>query len=534
MGAELSYGGEKAFESKEEFVFAKGTHNVTVPVIAHEVKQWWPNGSGAAELYDLRVTLSEGESKCFDISQKVGFKDIELKHNPESPGGSLPYTFCVNGKTLFIKGFNVTPFDQLLGCDTEERIRHNLLAVKEAGANLIRVWGGGIIESPAFYEICSEYGLMVWQDMIQSSSGLSNRPSERADFLLLLEQTCIYALKTRRNYACTTVICGGNELYGENDRPVTFDNANIAMIKFLKEKYCPELAFFPSTATGPVQDADMEDSANNHNIHGPWSFLGKEKHYSHYNRLKCLFNGEFGCNGMSSVGQLERILPKEDLAVNNMRDNIMWRYYGEWWDMYEPITDIFGEITDLNEYITLSQFLQYSALRYAVASLRRGFPYTSGCIIWQLNELWPNVCCSTILQYDGNKKPVYYAVKGAYDPVSISARYDRLVYSDGEDAEIELFVVSDGEKHCGELFYTVTSGSRALLSGNAKYSAGEGFSAKACSLKVNTGNCESVEIHAYTVVGGRRYSLNELLLVAGADGKCGKEDAIKFIGGLEA
>ena len=47
---------------------------------------------------------------------------------------------------------------------THERYRAWLEMLVKGNQNMIRVWGGGIYEHDAFYEICDELGIMVWQD----------------------------------------------------------------------------------------------------------------------------------------------------------------------------------------------------------------------------------------------------------------------------------------------------------------------------------------------------------------------------------
>ena len=48
----------------------------------------------------------------------------------------------------------------------EEKYRSLLSLAKEGNMNIIRDWGGGIYEDDRFYEICDEYGLLVWQDFM--------------------------------------------------------------------------------------------------------------------------------------------------------------------------------------------------------------------------------------------------------------------------------------------------------------------------------------------------------------------------------
>ena len=49
---------------------------------------------------------------------------------------------------------------------TPERYRRRLEQAVSANLNLIRVWGGGIYEDEAFYDICDELGLLTWQDFL--------------------------------------------------------------------------------------------------------------------------------------------------------------------------------------------------------------------------------------------------------------------------------------------------------------------------------------------------------------------------------
>ena len=43
--------------------------------------------------------------------------------------------------------------------------------------NMLRVWGGGIYEDDAFYEICDELGICIWQDFM---FGLLHLPDVRS------------------------------------------------------------------------------------------------------------------------------------------------------------------------------------------------------------------------------------------------------------------------------------------------------------------------------------------------------------------
>lgn len=139
---------------------------------------WYPNGmEGGQPLYDLTLTTEDDEKHY-----RIGLRTIQYKKPECEDETILPYIPVINGKEVYIKGVNMVPLDHMYGCVTRERYQRLLTLAKEAHVNLIRVWGGGIIEKEDFYELCDEYGIMVWQEFIQSSSGIDNVPSKNRNF----------------------------------------------------------------------------------------------------------------------------------------------------------------------------------------------------------------------------------------------------------------------------------------------------------------------------------------------------------------
>ena len=81
------------------------------------------------------------------------------------------------------------------------------------GDEIATVWGGGLIETEAFYSRCDELGIMVWQEFIQSSSAIENRPSDEPEFIDMLVREAEQIIPPRkRNHPALMVWCGGNEL----------------------------------------------------------------------------------------------------------------------------------------------------------------------------------------------------------------------------------------------------------------------------------------------------------------------------------
>jgi len=120
---------------------------------------WFPYPSGEPFLYTLEARL-EFEGRVTDArSQRFGIRTIELKQDNR-------FTFCVNGVEVFARGANWVPSNSLTLEATRPEYQRLVELAHEAGFNMLRVWGGGIYEADAFYDLCDEMGIMVWQDFM--------------------------------------------------------------------------------------------------------------------------------------------------------------------------------------------------------------------------------------------------------------------------------------------------------------------------------------------------------------------------------
>jgi beta-mannosidase len=338
---------------------------------------WWPNGLGEQRLYPVEVGGRE---------VAVGFREIEF---------SRPGTFVVNGVPMPVKGWNWVPIDALYGVPRPEKVAHLLELAARAGVNLLRVWGGGLIETPEFYELCDRLGLLVWQEFSQSSSGIESVPSDDPKFVATLAGDAREIVPRRRHHPSLALWGGGNELDGDESTPA------LAALRDVAAELDPSRPWLPTSPLGGPDD----------DVHGPWEHQGLRAHNEHYDSLTARLHSEFGVEGMTNRRALEALIDEEHRWPAD-RTNPVYEHLGAWWNNAPLVQEAFGgRIVDLDTLRRASQWLQYDGLRYAVeATLRRG----AGVIPWQLNESYPNAWCTCAVDYHGIPKPAYYGVARAY------------------------------------------------------------------------------------------------------------------------
>lgn len=460
----------------------------TLRLLIPQPELWYPNGYGKQPLYTVEVTL-QNDGRAVDArSLRTGIRKLRYTANEGAPADALPYTIVINGVKIYIKGANLTPLDHLYGNVDKARYDWMVHLAAEANMNMLRIWGGGIIEQSYFYELCDAHGLLVWQEFIQSSSGIDNEPSKRPEFLRLLKRSAVSALKSRRNHVSLSIWSGGNELMSAPNVPSTYDDENLQMLKGLVAEYDPRRLFLPTSASGPVQYITAEKGVS-HDVHGHWKYEGNPQHYVLYGEADHLFHSEFGVDGLSSVRSIRKFLSREHQQPVPMTDSLVWRHHGEWWDTYNRDLELFGRLDSLERFAECSQWMQAEGLRFILEANRRRQFNNSGSIIWQLNEPWPNVTCTNLVDYYNEPKMAYYWVKEAFAPFRASLDYRSLNYTAGQAVELPVYVVTNGsggwfsvtaqlmssagEVLAEERFNGTVERGRALLAGSFAFAAPE-------------------------------------------------------------
>ena len=403
------------------------------------VSLWWPATHGAQPMYRLQVELLDAKGAVSDaIERTIGFRRIRWLDNPGAPANAKPYLCEVNGRPLFIRGINWVPLSPFYGTVSAERYEAMLRLYRHMNVNLLRVWGGAILETDAFYEACDRLGMMVWQEFPLSSSGIENWPPEDPKVIDQLQRIAEEYVERRGHHPSHVLWCGGNELQGGLDggksgvgKPV--DELHPLMVRWqeLLAKLDPGKRFQASSPSGPTFYAHAENFGKgiHHQTHGPWGWgdVPFERLHAYWNADDSLFRSENGFPGCSSMAALER--HKGDQVLWPPRDaNRHWVVPTAAWIPWDDVAAAFGPIADdpgsLPTVVKAHRYLQAESYRCAAEACRRRFPTCSGYIVWMGHDCLHNTANNSVIETDGATKPGYDVLQRAYARRHVSLRHE--------------------------------------------------------------------------------------------------------------
>lgn len=193
--------------------------------LGQQVDGWYPINYGAQPLYSLELALLDADGKRLaSHSQRVAFRHVEVVQEalPESADGGSSFLFEVNGIRIFCGGSNWIPADNYLTEITDERYRAWVELLIKGNQNMLRVWGGGIYEVEALYDICDERGILVWQDFMFGCGLYPSYPKLNDSVKKEAEQ----AVARLRNHPSVVIFAGNNEDYqvAESQGVIDYDD----------------------------------------------------------------------------------------------------------------------------------------------------------------------------------------------------------------------------------------------------------------------------------------------------------------------
>lgn len=412
------------------------------------VELWWPNGWGAQPLYEVELSLVAGGEISDSELITTAFRTVRAVMTEDAPAHARPYALEVNGARMPIRGWNWTPPDVQYGLEQPERYQRLIALAAAANVNLLRVWGGGLIEKEIFYSLCDRAGILVWQEFILSSSGIDNEPSREPAYVALLKHDAPPIIKKRRNHPCLAIWCGGNELQDADNVPLDESHPALAALAACVAEHDPDRHFVPTSALGPYEfltgDMVRDRPGDLHDVHGPWDYQGPRGQYEIYNGTTALLHSEFGTPGGGHPETVRLFMPLPHCWPPDpaQRD---WNNHGEWWTRttVRDVPPLFGPLggpDDFERYLLTSQWLQYEGLRYSVEANRRNGRRCAGTMPWQFNVPWPNAVCTNAVDWFTQPKAGYEAVRLAYRNIHASLRYNTLLYKPGETFEAQLWL----------------------------------------------------------------------------------------------
>lgn len=389
---------------------------------------WWPNGLGKQPLYRVTVRLATGDTRTW----RIGLRTMTVSREKDEWGEE----FChvVNAVKVFAMGADYIPEDNILARVTPERTRRLLEDCKAANFNAIRVWGGGYYPDDAFYDICDELGLLVWQDLMYACAFYDLTP----DFERSIRVETHQNVARLRHHASLALICGNNEMEmfmaGANSALInhrtwefvpTYPHHITDYVKMFEyilpaivKETAPQTYWWPaSPSSGGNFDAPNDENRGDNHY---WDVWHGEKPFTEYRKFFFRYASEFGFQSFPCLKSVKQFTLPDD---RNIFSRVMERHQRNQaanGKILSYLSQTFRYPNSFDDLLYASQLMQAEAIRYGVEHWRRNRGRCMGAIIWQLNDIWPVASWASI-DYYGRWKALHYAAKRFFAPVMISA-----------------------------------------------------------------------------------------------------------------
>jgi beta-mannosidase len=396
-----------------------GTHLYVFRFTVSKPELWWPNGSGKQVLNIFQLQVKAGNSVLGTATTRTGIRTVELVRETDTIGTA--FYFKVNGQPLFMMGANYVPPFQW---DTTAAREKFIAAAKEVGMNMIRVWGGGVYEDDAFYNLCDENGILVWQDLMFACAMV---PGDSL-FLENVKEEVRQQATRLSGHPSLALWCGNNESdvawknwgwqkqynYSPADSAAIYE-AYIRLFQNAVPQVLSESDPFTSYVhTSPLSNWGKKENFNHHNMHY-WGVWHGEEAIDSFKVNVPRFMTEYGMQSFPSFHTLSVSAGSDTMQLSNSFIASKQKSYKGNRLLYQYIADGYGEPRSVEALCYLSQLMQADAMDIAIRSHRKAAGHCMGTLYWQLNDVWPGASWST-LEHNGTWKAAHYKLSELYAP----------------------------------------------------------------------------------------------------------------------
>lgn len=380
-----------------------------------DVETWWPHTHGGQPLYPVELIVGD---TVVDLG-RTGFRTLALDRGPDGQGFALR----INGQPIFCRGAVWTSADIVGLGGGRETYEPWLRLAREAGMNMLRMSGTGVYETPDFFALCDELGVLVWQDFMFANF---DYPLDAPGMTAAIEAEAAAFLDRTQLSPSLVVLCGGSEvrqqatmlgLRPEAARHALFDELLPAAVQIWR----PDAAYIDNSPSG-----------------GPLPFV-TDVGVTHYfgvgayrrpledaRRAKVRFAAE--CLGFSNIPQPETL--GETLPEARPGDPA-WkaatpRDLGAEWD-FEDVRDHYLATLrgvdparllaeDPALYLDLGRAVTGEVMAAVFTEWRRAESSCAGGLVWTLQDLRPGAGWG-VIDSAGRPKQAWYALKRALRPL---------------------------------------------------------------------------------------------------------------------
>lgn len=417
---------------------------LTLQAELEAVQLWWPHSHGTPSLYQSTFSLGTPGQPLDEDSRQIGFRTVKLvmaegawKEYLPFPKGrnSAPITLEINGKHIFAKGSNWVPPEVFPGTITAETYKPLLEKAVETNLNILRIWGGGIVNKDSFYQQCDQMGILVWSEFPLAC----NNYRDVGNYIAVLKEEATAILKRLRHHPSIAIWCGGNELFNAWSR-MTDQSKALRLLNALCLEYVPEIPFLP---TSPVEGMG----------HGPYGFAdaldGTELLEKMAKARKTAYS-ECSTAGPAMPEILREFIPENELFPP--QPGATWEDHHAFraWDASPSshlemgvVERYFGPSATLQELTDRGLWIQNAGITCLYEEGRRQKPYCSMVLNWCFNEPWPVAAGGSVICWPCRPKPALDAMRLSCRPVLASARLPKFKWKPGEVFECDLYLLND-------------------------------------------------------------------------------------------